>query len=298
MNRKRMQRLRREMGMQAIYPQPRTSLPNKGHTKYPYLLGKLMITRSNHVWCTDITYVPMPHGHVYLCCILDWYSRKILGWQVSNTMDASLCQQALLIAIKQSKAFPEILNTDQGSQFTSLEWISSLKKRGISISMDGKGRWRDNVYIERFWRSIKYECIFLKEYSTLPALKNGLQRWIKRYNTWRPHQALGNKTPHQFYEEKLCKSELQEQAITLALASMAHAFKVLKCSTSGSRGHVASLRKPLKPSVAHPKPCLDLTLPVILDYVPTLRSQNSKNPSFTKLILKNFWSKNGVHLKG
>lgn len=203
-NRKRVQRLRREMGMQAIYPQPRTSLPNKAHTKYPYLLRKLMITRSNQVWCTDITYVPMPHGHVYLCCILDWYSRKVLGWQVSNTMDASLCQKALLAAIKQSKALPEIFNTDQGSQFTSLEWISSLKKRGISISMDGKGRWRDNVYIERFWRSIKYECIFLKEYSTLPALENGLQRWIKRYNTWRPHQALKNKTPQEFYQEGLC----------------------------------------------------------------------------------------------
>ncbi len=213
--------------MQAIYCQPRTSIPNKAHQKYPYLLRKMIISRSNQVWCTDITYVPMPHGHVYLCCILDWYSHKVLGWEVSNTMDASLCQKALLAAIRQSKALPKILNTDQGSQFTSLEWIEELKKRGIAISMDGKGRWRDNIYIERFWRSIKYECIFLKEYSTLPALENGLQTWIKRYNTWRPHQALGNKTPHQFYEEGLRKGELQEQAIALASASVAHTPKVL-----------------------------------------------------------------------
>ncbi len=226
-NRKRIQRLRREMGIRAIYCQPRTSIPNKVHQKYPYLLGKLMITRSNQVWCTDITYVPMPRGHVYLCCILDWYSRKVLGWEVSNTMDASLCQKALLGAIKQSNALPEILNTDQGSQFTSTEWISELTKRGIAISMDGKGRWRDNIYIERFWRSIKYECIFLKEYSTLPALENGLKTWIKRYNTWRPHQALENKTPHQFYQEGLSKSRVQEQLTSLASASEDRAPKVL-----------------------------------------------------------------------
>ena len=226
-NRKRIQRLRREMGIRAIYCQPRTSIPNKTDQKYPYLLRKLMIARSNQVWCTDITYVPMPRGHVYLCCILDWYSRKVLGWEVSNTMDASLCQKALLVAIKRSNALPEILNTDQGSQFTSTEWISELTKRGIAISMDGKGRWRDNIYIERFWRSIKYECIFLKEYSTLPALENGLKTWIKRYNTWRPHQALGNKTPHQFYQEGLNKSEVREQLTSLASASGGRAPKVL-----------------------------------------------------------------------
>ena len=211
-NRKRLQRLRREMGMRAIYCQPRTSIPNKAHQKYPYLLRGLNIARSNQVWCTDITYVPMARGHVYLCCILDWYSRKVLGWEVSNTMDASLCQKALLAAIKQSKALPEIFNTDQGSQFTSLEWISKLKKRGITISMDGKGRWRDNIYIERFWRSIKYECVFLHEYSTLPVLENGLRKWIKRYNTWRPHQALDNKTPQQFYQEGLRNITPQENS--------------------------------------------------------------------------------------
>jgi len=209
-NRKRLQRLRGEMGMRAIYCRPRTSIPNKAHEKHPYLLRHLKITHSNQVWCTDITYVPMPRGHVYLCCILDWYSRKVLAWEVSNTMDASLCQKALLGAIKVSKRLPEILNTDQGSQFTSAEWTKELKQRGIAISMDGKGRWRDNVYIERFWRSIKYECIFLNEYSTLPSLENGLKSWIKLYNTWRPHQALGNKTPQQFYQEGLSKVGIEE----------------------------------------------------------------------------------------
>jgi len=226
-NRKRLQRLRREMGMRAIYCQPRTSIANKAHEKYPYLLRHLTITRSNQVWCTDITYVPMPRGHVYLCCILDWYSRKVLGWEVSNTMDTSLCQKALLAAIKQSKTLPKILNTDQGSQFTCLDWISELKKRGITISMDGKGRWRDNIYIERFWRSVKYECIFLKEYSTLPCLENGLRKWIKRYNTWRPHQSLGNKTPEQFYEEGLSKVGIQEQVNVLTLPCTSSAPKVL-----------------------------------------------------------------------
>jgi putative transposase len=226
-NRKRLQRLRREMGMRAIYCQPRTSISNKAHQKYPYLLRKLKITYSNQVWCTDITYVPMPRGHVYLCCILDWYSRKVLGWEISNTMDALLCQKALLAAIKHSKALPKILNTDQGSQFTSTEWINELSKHGITISMDGKGRWRDNIYIERFWRSVKYECIFLKEYSTLPALENGLQAWIKRYNTWRPHQALDNKTPQQFYQEGLRKVGSQEQVTVLTSSCTPSAPKVL-----------------------------------------------------------------------
>ena len=215
-NRKRIQRLRNEMGMKTIYCRPRTSIANKSHKKYPYLLNNLRIYRSNQVWCTDITYVPMPRGYVYLCCILDWYSRKVLGWAVSNTMDASLCQKALLNAIQQSKTLPEIFNTDQGSQFTSTEWIEELTKRCISISMDGKGRWRDNVYIERFWRTVKYECIFLHEYSMLPDLEHGLSKWIKRYNNWRPHQALNYQTPDQFYKEGLC---VKLEALSLTLQS-------------------------------------------------------------------------------
>jgi putative transposase len=215
-NRKKIQRLRQEMGMKTIYCRPRTTIANKSHKKYPYLLSNLRIYRTNQVWCTDITYVPMPRGYVYLCCILDWYSRKVLGWEVSNTMDASLCQKAFLSAIEQTKTLPDIFNTDQGSQFTSTEWIEELTKRGISISMDGKGRWRDNVYIERFWRSVKYECIFLHEYGSLPDLKHGLNKWIKRYNTWRPHQALNYQTPDQVYQEGLC---LKLEALSLTLQS-------------------------------------------------------------------------------
>ena len=210
-NRKRLQRLRKKMGMKTIYSRPRTSQPNKDHKKYPYLLRNLSIYQSNQVWCTDITYVPMPRGQVYLRCILDCYSRKALSWEVSNTMDASLCQKALLRAIEQTQTLPEIFNTDQGSQFTSQEWIEGLTKRGIAISMDGKGRWRDNVYIERFWHSVKYESLFLPEYSTLLDLKHGLEEWIERYNPWRPHQALGYQTPDQFYQEGLNKEKHQEK---------------------------------------------------------------------------------------
>ena len=215
-NRKRIRRLRKEMGMETIHCRPRTSIPNKSHKKYPYLLNNLRIYRSNQVWCTDITYVPMPRGHVYLCCILDWYSRKVLAWEVSNTMDTSLCNKVLLRAIEESKTLPDIFNTDQGSQFTSEAWIEELTERGISISMDGKGRWRDNVYIERFWRTVKYECIFLHEYSTLPDLQHGLNKWIKRYNSWRPHQALNYRTPDEFYNEGLC---VKIEALSLTLQS-------------------------------------------------------------------------------
>jgi putative transposase len=201
-NRKRLQRLRRKMGLETIWCRPRnTSDPDKSHRKYPYLLRDLEVTRPDQVWCADITYVPMPHGHAYLCVVMDWYSRKVLGWQVSNTMDAALCQDALTAAVAQSLRLPDIFNTDQGSQFTSQEWISQLTGLGIAISMDGKGRWMDNVFIERLWRSVKYEEIYLREHSTPPELKAGLKKWFERYNTWRPHQALGNRTPQQAHNE-------------------------------------------------------------------------------------------------
>jgi putative transposase len=201
-NRKRLQRLRREMGIETIWCRPRTSIPIESHRKYPYLLGSLDITHPDHVWCADITYVPMPHGKAYLCAVMDWHSRKVLGWALSNTMDGSLCQQALAAAVAQSRQLPEIFNTDQGSQFTSQEWTGKLTELGIRISMDGKGRWMDNVFIERLWRSVKYEEIYLREYSTIPELEAGLRQWFERYNTWRPHQALENRTPHQVYEEE------------------------------------------------------------------------------------------------
>ena len=198
-NRKRLQRLRREMGIEAIYCKPRTSIVDKANRIYPYLLRGLAITKADQVWCADITYIPMPKGSAYLCAVMDWHTRRVLGWAVSNTMDVGLC----LLALEQAKVFagcvPEIFNTDQGSQFTSEEWTSKLKEWGVQISMDGRGRWMDNVFIERLWRSIKYEEIYLREYATVNALERGVERWLKQYNTWRPHKALGNKTPNEVY---------------------------------------------------------------------------------------------------
>jgi putative transposase len=201
-NRKRVQRLRREMGLETLWCRPRTSIADGTHHKYPYLLDDLVVTRPNQVWCSDITYVPMPRGHAYLCVVMDWYSRKVLGWALSNTMDVGLPLAALAMAVARSRRLPQILNTDQGSQFTSDEWVQELTRLGIRISMDGRGRWLDNVFVERLWRSVKYEEIYLHEHSTLPALEAGLRQWFERYNTWRPHQALDNRTPHQVHEEE------------------------------------------------------------------------------------------------
>jgi putative transposase len=200
-NRKRIQRLRRKMGLETIWCRPRrTSLPEKSHRKYPYLLRDLEVGRPDQVWCADITYVRMPRGHAYLCAVMDWFSRKVLGWRVANTMDAELCLGALSDAVEsRAGRLPEIFNTDQGSQFTSEEWTGRLEELGIAVSMDGKGRWMDNVFIERLWRSVKYEEIYLREHATLPELRAGLEEWFCRYNRWRPHQALGNRTPEEVY---------------------------------------------------------------------------------------------------
>lgn len=198
-NRKRLQRLRREIGHEAIWCKPRTSIADSSHRKYPYLLRNLIIDRPDQVWCADITYVPMPGGHAFLCAVMDWHSRKVLGWAVSNTMDITLCLAALNQAVALTGRVPGIFNTDQGSQFTSAEWTGRLLELGISISMDGRGRWMDNVFIERLWRSVKYEEIYVREHGTIPVLRAGLDDWFGRYNTWRPHQALGNVTPHAVY---------------------------------------------------------------------------------------------------
>ena len=200
-NRKRVQRLRRKMGIETIWCRPRrTSIPDNGHRKYPYLLRDRSVKTADEVWCADITYLPMPQGHAYLCAVMDWHSRKVLGWAVSNTMDAKLTEEALTAALAQSRGLPEIFNTDQGSQFTSPEWTGRLESLGIAVSMDGKGRWMDNVFIERLWRSLKYEDIYLKGYAAVGELESGVAQWIERYNTWRPHQALGNETPTHVYE--------------------------------------------------------------------------------------------------
>ena len=199
-DRKHLQRLRREMGHEAIWCRPRTSIPDDGHRKYPYLLRNLTIDCPDQVWCADITYVPMPGGHASLCAVMDWHSRKVLGWAVSNTMDTGLCLSALNEAISLTGHVHDIFNTDQGCQFTSGEWIGRLLELGIKISMDGCGRWMDNVFIERLWRSVKYEEIYLHEHATILVLEAGLVRWFERYNTWRPHQALGNRTPQEVYQ--------------------------------------------------------------------------------------------------
>ena len=180
-NRKRVQRLRRAMGLEAIWCRPRTTIPDRSHRKNPYLLRDLKIDRTNQVWCTDFTYVPMPVGHAYLCAVMDWHTRKVLGWTVSNTMDTELCLNALQQSIILTGTKPEIFNTDQGSQFTSDEWMERLTDLGVQISMDGKGRWMDNVFIERLWSSVKYEEIYLKEHATLIALRAGLKDWFKLY---------------------------------------------------------------------------------------------------------------------
>jgi putative transposase len=198
-NRKRVRRLRSEMGQEAIWCKPRTSIADDGHRKYPYLLRNLAIDRPDQAWCADITYVPMPRGSAYLCAVMDWHSRKVLGWALSNTMGTDLCLAALERAVSSTGRVPEIFNTDQGCQFTSAEWTGRLTQLGVKISMDGKGRWMDNVFIERLWRSVKYEEIYLKEHATIPALHGGLDAWFGRYNDWRPHQTHGNLTPSVIY---------------------------------------------------------------------------------------------------
>lgn len=197
-NRKRVRRLMRQMDLRALYPRPRTSQPGKGHKIYPYLLRDLVIDRPNQVWATDITYIPMAKGFMYLVAIMDWYSRRVLSWRVSNTLDTDFCIEALDEAIQRYGA-PEIFNTDQGSQFTSAAFTGVLKDKGIEISMDGKGRWVDNVFVERLWRSVKYEDVYLRAYETPTDLRAGLAKYFEFYNTRRRHSALDRRTPDAVY---------------------------------------------------------------------------------------------------
>jgi putative transposase len=196
--RKRIRRLMRLMGIEALYQKPRTSIANSEHKVYPYLLKNLEINRSNQVWCADITYIPMPSGFMYLVSVMDWSSRKVLSWRLSNTLDRDFCVDALKEAISRYGK-PEIFNTDQGSQFTSTDFTEVLINAGITISMDGKGRWMDNIFIERLWRSLKYECVYLNLFETCRELKQGLTSWIDFYNENRPHSSLDGKTPNEVY---------------------------------------------------------------------------------------------------
>lgn len=196
--RRRVISLMRKMGIQAVYRKPNTSKRHPGHKIYPYLLRTLPIVRANQVWALDITYLPMKRGFLYLCAVIDWFSRKVLSWRLSNTMHADFCVEAVQEAIiKYGK--PEIVNTDQGSQFTSLEFTEMLKGHNIQISMDGKGCWRDNVVIERFWRTVKYEEVYLRAYETTSEARKYLHEYIAFYNTGRGHQALDYKTPDEVY---------------------------------------------------------------------------------------------------
>ena len=192
-NRKRVQRLMRVMGLQGAVPGPHTSRPHPEHVVYPYLIGHMQLTHSNLVWATDITYVPMPVGFLYLVAIIDWYSRYVLAWRLSNTLDTGFCLDALDAALADQQ--PCVFNTDQGAQFTSSEFTGRLKAQQIVISMDGRGRALDNVFIERLWRTLKYEDIYLRDYQSVPELHQGLTDYLRFYNHQRPHSALGGKTP-------------------------------------------------------------------------------------------------------
>jgi putative transposase len=203
-NRKRVQRLMRLMGLEAIAPKPKTSEPHPEHVSYPYLLRGLTISRANQVWATDITYIPMKSGFVYLVAIMDWCSRRVLSWRLSNTLDSSFCVEALEEALERFGQ-PEIFNTDQGAQFTADAFTKPLRERGIAISMDGKGRCLDNVFVERLWRSLKYEEVYLHAYDTVAEARAGIGRYLAFYNDRRPHQALGYQTPDAFYRGAMAK---------------------------------------------------------------------------------------------
>ena len=196
-NHKRVQRLMRQMGIEAIHPKPKLSQRNEEHKIYPYLLRGLEIDQPNQVWATDITYIRMHRGFVYLVAIMDWFSRYVLSWSVSVTMDVHFCLEAIEKALSQGK--PGIFNSDQGSQFTSREFTGLLLGAGIRISMDGRGRVFDNIFIERLWRSLKYEEVYLKEYENVLSCIEGLRAYFRFYNDERPHQALGYKTPKEVY---------------------------------------------------------------------------------------------------
>ena len=212
-NRKRVRRLMQVMGIQAIYRRPRTSKPAAGHKVYPYLLNGIAITRPNQVWAADITYIPMARGFLYLVVIMDWYSRYVLAWRLSNTLDADFCVDALQEALRQGR--PDTFNTDQGAQFTSEAFTGLLEQHGIQISMDGKGSYNDNLFIERLWRTVKYEEVYLKAYQDGREARTGLGRYFRFYDTERPHQALGYRTPAEVFTspmESVCGGVIESLA--------------------------------------------------------------------------------------
>ena len=197
-NRKRVQRLMRLMGLECLFPRPKCTVTSRCHKKYPYLLRGLKIERPGQVWSADITYVPMPSGFMYLVATIDWYSRLVVSWRLSNTLGGSFCQSMLEESLTRGR--PEIFNTDQGVQFTAMAWTSRLESAGIGVSMDGVGRCFDNIFVERLWRSVKYEELYPKRYATVPELEAGLMAYFAFDNGVRPHQSLGNRTPMSVHE--------------------------------------------------------------------------------------------------
>jgi putative transposase len=203
--RRHIKTLMRRMGVEAIYRRPNTSKPAPGHRIYPYLLRTLAITRPNQVWAMDITYIPMARGFIYLAAVVDWFSRRVLAWKLSVTMEALFCIEALEEALSKNEK-PEIFNTDQGSQFSSEAFTGRLKKEEIAISMDGRGRWCDNVFVERLWKSIKYEEVYLHAYASVNEARTSIGRYLEFYNSIRPHSSLGARTPNQVYFNRLPES--------------------------------------------------------------------------------------------
>ena len=218
-NRKRAQRLMRLMGLEAIYQKRNTSRPHPDHLVYPYLLRGLIIDRPNQVWCADITYIPMAKGFVYLVAVMDWFSRRVLAWRLSITLETDFCVAALRDALERHGR-PDIFNTDQGVQFTSAAFLEALSSQGVRISMDGKGRFLDNIFIERLWRSLKYEEVYIKAYGSVTEARRGIGGWLGFYNEKRPHQALGYRTPRVVHEGAAC--EYVDNACALPTYSQAH----------------------------------------------------------------------------
>jgi putative transposase len=203
-NRKRVRRLMRLMGLEAIYQKPDTSRAHPEHKIYPYLLRGMVVDRPNKVWCADITYIPMAKGFVYLVAVMDWFSRRVLSWRVSIDMEAGFCVEALREALDRHGP-PEIFNTDQGAQFTGADFVGELEGRGVRVSMDGRGRYLDNIFIERLWRSLKYEEVFIKAYGAVIEARRGIGGWLTFYNDERPHQALDYRTPREVFESEACE---------------------------------------------------------------------------------------------
>jgi putative transposase len=238
-NPKRVRRLMRVMGLEAVYPKPKTSLKNKGDLEYPYLLKGLLIDRPDQVWATDITYIPLERGWVYVAAVMDWFSRCVLAWEMSNTLDSSFCVEALKKAM--ALGTPEIFNSDQGSQFTSEAFAGVLKDAGIRISRDGVRRAYDNIFVERLWRSLKYEEVYLRDYQMIPEARRGICEWFEFYNHHRPHQALDYRTPAEVYGiSKLKGSGTVTEAIDAAIAPVGPRPPCKRAALTGDEIHLKS----------------------------------------------------------